>query len=185
MLLAKALSAGYIQVGWVADEYCPPSPAQIFKHGIAGMEIIEIEKPPYPPLQSTEARPPIAESWAHVWAALELPHMHPLPHGVHFRGHHKLGTPWETFRHQLAEYATKTSGQVAVIADSRRREIHQILGDRMVWPTSREMENDLDRDAQQTLLFLSDWSLFLNSESVITNCQSSSSMWPRQFVSTR
>ena len=178
-MMATAIAGGYAQAVWVRDDYCPATPAQIFPSGVRGLELIEVDAPPFPRLRTTRDRPKLKSAWATVWDALEIPEEPTAGLGVLFRGHYPGAVPFGTFKKSLIEFASRTTGPVAVLADSRRAEISAMLGSRAIPQMSREMADDMDRDTDQTLSYLREWGRFLRAESAITNCPQSSAMWPR------
>lgn len=165
---------------WPNDGHCPVDVEDVFPQGIPGITITPTEgercaRPRRGPIIG------LPEAWRRVWASFVPADLGHHPCGIHFRGFHPGGKPWEVFSEEVRRFADSTEGEVFVLADSRRDEIRDILGARMVDPVAVPLGFDFDRNREQVLNHLRDWRTFVLTGSVITNHRGSAAMWARRF----
>ena len=185
IIIAKAIALDKLPtVDWIVNEQCPFGYQLVFPNGIPGVEISD-SKPAgrfgylWPQQASPRAlRPAVAR----VFAAMEIPDPEPLELGVLFRGWR--GEPFDFFQflHEIHFAAMDSTGPIAVLADSRREEIAEALGDRALAQESPPMDHDLDRSAEGIRGYLAEWKRLLACRRIVANCQDSSILWPRQFL---
>ena len=180
--ITNGISNGWVHMLWKLNDECPIASSQVFPRGIEGLRFSDVPVGgPYPALDKRQSLLPVEDAWQKVWEAIRPETLQIQPHAILFRGHHPFGIAWSDFAAQVQHLADTTTGSVVVMADSRRTEIHAILGDRMVHPTSPEMVSDGDRSPEDIILFLQDWCRFLVAETAITSHPGSAAMWPRRF----
>lgn len=181
--VSRALTWGFPQAVWPVDKHCPVLPAQVFAQPVEGLELIPVDGPPYPPLKPREgSNLTEQQAWERIASSLGFTPNDTTPHGVVFRGFHPQATPFDSFRPKLQQFANTTTGVVAVLADSHRAEISEILGDRALPQVSPELTEDGARTPEDVLLYLQDWLQFLSAKNSISNYARASALWPLRFI---
>jgi hypothetical protein len=171
--IANALSrAEEISFVWRVNKHCQLPHDAVFPQGISGVEFI------------TDAPPALATVWhnrrCHDWYAAADRKAANLAYGrimAAMAGSaadgFQLGVCARFFRHpsttpqQLAEHVRAIAGRlgegrVFLLADTRRAELAALMPDLTVaMPHHPEPAEDLDRDPEQTRMFLDDWKTLL------------------------
>ena len=185
VIVAKAIAMdGLPTVDWLVNDHCPFGHRLVFPNGIPGVEIADSAPAGrfgylWPQQTSPRAlRPAVAR----VFAAMEIPDPEPLELGILFRGWR--GEPFDLYQFlaEIHQAAKDSAGPIAVLADSRREEIAEALGDRALAQESPPMDHDLDRSAEGVREYLAEWKRLLACRRIVANCQDSSILWPRQFL---
>jgi hypothetical protein len=164
-------------VAWCIGRQFPFGHREVFPNGIDGVEIIDepIGKR-IGFLWNRGKTDPSKRQYAtrRIFAAMEIPTVPTRELGIHFRGHRKDGKSLDGFSPEIREAMAETAGEIATLCDSKRVEIGEILGNRMVHQTTHEMANDMDRERLDVRAFLLEWWQLLNCRRIITNCPKSS-----------
>lgn len=182
--LTLSVALGETLLVWPKDRHCPVDVACVFPQGIPGITITPMSGSSYTHRRLQYPRLPLVncrEAWDLVWSSFDSSRLVHYPCGIQFRGFHPQAKPWDTFSDEVKRFADSSEGQVMVLADSMREEIHGILGDRMVLPSADPLTSDLDRQPDQVLAYLLDWRQFVLTPFAISNHPRSAAVWARRF----
>ena len=185
-IIAKAIAGdAHPLIDWCVNAHCPFGHRLVFPNGIPGVDFVESEQGNrigY--LLDIDPKPPaIAAALLRVFAAMEIPDPEALELGILFRGMRFDVVPdMDPFITDVQAACATTQGPVAVLADSRREEIHAAIGDRSLRQQSPAMAHDLDRTSEGVREYLAEWRQLLACAKVVTNCPGSTIIWPRQFL---
>ena len=185
-IIAKAIAGDSRPlIDWCVNEHCPFGHRLVFPNGISGVDFVESEQGNrigY--LLDIDPKPPaIAAALLRVFSAMKIPGPEHLELGILFRGMRFDVVPdMNQFLADVQAACATTQGPVAVLADSRREEIHAAIGERGLRQQSPPMTHDLDRTAEGVREYLAEWLRLLDCKQIVTNCPGSTILWPRRFI---
>jgi len=174
-------------VAWTINKDCPVGHREIFPNGINGMEIVDVPcrklVASMGNIKRQECKLP--ETVNRVFAAMELPAQERRELGVILRSHFWKTKPLTDYLTEIESAAANTSGKIPTLCGSRRREVMGILGERGIAQTTSEMTHDFDRSADEQRQFLIEWWRVLHCETILSNTQQTTLLFPREFILTR
>ena len=171
-------------IAWTINKDCPVGHREIFPNGIEGLEIVDVPCRKLIASMGNIKRQEckLIETVNRVFSAMELPSQERRELGIIYRAHFWKSPPLPEFLASVKIAAEKTSGKIPTLCGSHRREVMEILGDRGIPQTTKEMSHDMDRNACDQRQFLIEWWRILNCDTILSNTQQTTLTWPHEYI---
>ena len=174
-------------VAWTINRDCPVGHREIFPNGINGIEIIDT------PCRKLVAAlgsinhnlDGLPDSVNKVFDAMQLPKPEKYSLGIVLRPHFWKTKNIHEFCEEIRGALQSTNGMIPTLCGSNRFEIMSVLGERGISQLTDEMAHDLDRPIDSIRKFLLEWWRVLNCETIISNTQQTTLIWPHKFINLK
>ncbi len=184
-VIAQALALGYDRVTWAINQHCPVEHRVIFPSGIDGLEIIDVKSSIHVDYTWREFPDGGGACVRSIFAAMQLPDFAPMQLGIHYRGWRfpRAGN-FDAFvpavMDAIARYPDTID--IAMLADSHRDDLREVLGSRIIPCASKPLGYDLDRSPSDIRAFMLDWRRLLACSEIVSNFPRSCILWPHKFL---